>query len=224
MRNTDIKNSNGQSLYVRFDSITDNRVSEASIVQNSFTYGTSGGVIYMENIGVNTAAFWVLSNTIMHNIASDSVIGVQIINASSEIEGNFIYNNTMAKIMEIGREGLNTTLQQICINNIFWFNTPQAIDARHTISILVRFLQFHDNVLNNPSTDYELSTSLQGEEIHSSNGSYNLNCTYNWWGTGEISAALVKIKDGRITEGFLDAVILPLSVSPAASFGLSSKL
>ena len=217
VRNVDLKQSDGHALYVVFDSQTHNRISEASVTQNLFRNIRFQGVLHMENKGVNDAVFWVDSNVIMHNMASESWNTIQIVNSTLYMRNNLIYNNSAAHILQFGNAKNVTKLLQTCEGNTFWLNVPHTNVNRQTIILMAEKVEFHNNVINNPVAKAELATSGV------ITGNYSLNCTYNWWGSGLLNAAVSKILDGSRVDGFADVEIDPILQSPNPSFSLSSK-
>ena len=217
VRNVDLKQSDGHGLHVVFDSQTHNRLSEASVTQNLFSNIKFQGVIFMENKGVNDAIFWIDSNVIVHNVASESWNTIQIVNATLYMRKNLVYNNSADHILQFGNAKNVTKLVQTCEDNIFWLNIPHIEGNRQTIVLMAEKVEFHNNIINNPTADVELTSS----DVIA--GNYSLNCSYNWWGSGLQNDALSKILDGSKVEGFAYVEINPILQTPNPSFSLSSK-
>ena len=217
VRNIDVKKSQGQSLKIVFNSATHNRISEASVTQNSFSSNRYQGTIFMENRGVNDAMFWVGSNVVTHNLGDDSSNTITIVNASLHMLDNFIYNNSAGHVLQLGGSERITTLPQTCEENTFWLNKPHSGFTKQTIILKAQMVEFHNNVINNPTADVELVSSEMKTE------NYSLNCSNNWWGSGRQSVAASKILDGRLLEGFANVIIDPIHENPQPSFSISSK-
>ena len=95
-------------------------------------------------------------------------------------------------------------------------NSPQKAAAEYTISLNASNVDFYGNVVNNPSSSYEVSATM------GSGTDANINCTLNWWGSGRMEVAKTKIRDGRNTMTLPYIPYNPILKKPPSYFGLTS--
>lgn len=217
IRNTDISYVNGRTIDIVFDSETRNRVAEATVAQNTLRYSTKGGVIYIENTGVQDAQIWLLNNNIQQNRGQDEDTVVQMVNVSVIMASNVLFNNSGRYILQLGRSGLGNILSQNITNNIFWFNAAQQQAARYTVIANASMVTFMQNLLNNPANSYEFSGQ---------NGTPSpamVNCSYNWWGTGLPDQVKAKLRSSENTQGLPPVTYKPYWTYPPSQFGVSCK-
>ena len=172
----------------------------------------------MENRGINDAIFWVDKNIIVHNMAPEESITIDLVNSTLYMRNNLIYNNSAGQIMKLGGSRNITKQPQICLGNIFWLNRPSQHDIKQVIRVMARELRFHENLVNNPSADVEIVSPDVPVD------SYSLNCTNNWWGSGIESVALSRILDGSTVEGLAFLDVLPIQTQPSTNVSVSGTL
>ena len=216
IRNCDISNTDKQALSIHFNSTTSSRVCEATIAQNKIDSVKSGGVIFANNSGVNNAKLWVRRNTFQHNSALDKYHTISIENCTVVMEYNVIYNNTGSAIFFLN-DGQNTGLKHQILDNTFWFNSAQKQPSKISVVLQALTVNFHSNILNNPSNNYEITAAVvQG-------GEYKLDCSNNWWGSGLSGSVNNRIRDGKTVIGVPIISYEPFLENPPKHFGLSSE-
>ena len=207
-------------ISVSFDSDTTSRVSTAKVAQNSFMFCSKGGVVYGNNTGTNNATVRMTKNTIQHNLADEAHSLVQFNNMSVELEGNFLYNNTGKWTLEIGSDSECNRLPVRAEGNIFWFNAALKHAAQYTVCVNATDVTFRENILNNPTNDYELSTRPTGD-VNVTDAS--IDFANNWWGSGVADFVQDRIKDGRVIEGLPVVTSSPFDKVPPSGLHFSSK-
>ena len=214
IRNCDILNTDKQALSIVFNSTTSSRVCEATIAQNKVT-SVKSGVLFVNNFGVNNAKLWIRGNSFQHNSALDKYETISIKNCSVVMEYNILYNNTGAAILTLS-DGGRTNLKHNMSDNTFWFNLAQKQPSKITVVLDANKVDFHSNILNNPSNNYEITaTATQAK--------YELDCVNNWWGSSLPSLVYKRIRDGKTVIGVPTISYEPFLENPPKHFGLSSE-
>ena len=226
LRNNDIAHSFGRAVHIEYSSETTERVSEATLSQNSLRY-CAGGVV-ITNVGANNASMWLSKNTIRHMVGTTSV--VQIINASITADGNLFHNNSGKYILELGNQSpfkmlrggvdvqpVSTTLPQTFLNNTFWFNVAQAETLKYTVVVNNSKVTFHNNIFSNPANTFEFAVVVEDSS------GVVIDCSQNWWGSGILSTAQLKIRDKQDYSPLVAVIYKPILEIPPPHFGLSSE-
>lgn len=223
IRNVFMSNIHNKAISVRFNSENTNRISEASISQNSIFKSAEGGAIFVNNHGVNNATVWITGNTIMHNTAFDVNSVVEIINTTLIMHSNLLYNNTGKYIVQLGSSVFTNTLHQLIENNTFWLNAAQLAAFEFTVSINATNVDFHGNALNNPANLYEVSVRKGLLKDGYKALRPDVHCGGNWWGSGRFNVAKRRIRDGRNTRSLPFVKFMPILREPPSFVGLTSK-
>ncbi len=219
LRNIDFSHNNASAIDIVLDSEINLRNVEVIITQNNIWYSRKGGAIHILNTGITDATVHITSNDIRHNSAQDVCSVIQIVNVTLFMDSNVIYNNSGRFILELGSDNLDiaNTLPQNISNNLFWLNSAHQ-PSSYTISANATKVFFQYNLLNNPVNSYEFSARI------STPRPALLDCTDNWWGTGQLHEVKDKIRSSSNTMGLPDVTYLPAWLYPQTQYSLSCKL
>ena len=216
IRNCDILETDKLALSIKFNSSISTRVCEATITQNKIDGVKSGGVISVNNSGVNEAAVWIKGNIIQHNSALDKHDTIHIENCTVNMELNTVYNNTGRHILMIQDMGNSSRRHQLR-DNTFWFNIAQKHSFKITVVLRGQNVDCHRNIFNNPSNTYEITA----EKMSSSR--MKIDCRNNWWASGILSSITQRIRDGTTLIGLPVIQYKPFLQYPPEHFGLTSE-
>ena len=116
----------------------------------------------------------------------------RITNLRAHVQGNFIFRNTGQYAFEYSYLQENATVLHF-LNNTLYKNSALGLNVNYGATILCNgAAEMHGNVFQNPFNRYQLSTTLQGNQVI-------VNATSNWWGenVANLIASLIidKTKD-----------------------------
>lgn len=135
---------------------------------------------------------------------------IQINEVYCDIHYNTMFNNHAGKVISVRQTNLPMRAQE-CSNNLIIYNVAQIINEKYSIEIEADGLQLHNNVIQNPATEYEIN-AISGEE--SDSGLNILNATDNWWGTTSSTQINDKFRDSDQVIGYASVVFEPYLLSP----------
>ena len=155
VRNVEFVANRGRAVNVKFSSETREKESEVTITQNTMWHMQGPGVVRVENVGIRAANVWLTRNDIRYNngLVRDSCI--EILNATLDMEGNVVYNNSAQYILHMRDDLTGSALPKRVVANLFWLNVGLEQSRKHTIAASVYDLVFFGNALQNPANSLE---------------------------------------------------------------------
>ena len=152
--------------------------------------------------------------------ALDTFSVIQVNEVYCDINFNTIFDNHAGRVISIRQTNLPMRAQE-CSSNLIIYNVAQITNEKYSIEIESNGLQLHNNVIQNPATDYEIN-AISGEEIES--GSDILNATNNWWGTTSVKRIYDKFRDSDHVIGYASVVFEPYLLSPPSDIQSSKYI
>lgn len=159
-----------------------------------------GGSLFLEGVTGPYLNVKVTDNYFSLNVAVDpdgKVNSVcRITNLRAHVQGNFFYNNIGQYAFEYSYP--RETATALCfLNNTLYKNSAVGLNVNYGVTILCNgAAEMNGNVLQNPGNRYQISTTLQGNQVI-------VNATSNWWGesVANLVASLImdKTKDYRLS-------------------------
>ena len=159
-----------------------------------------GGSLFLEGVTGSNLSVIISHNYFSNNFAENpdgKVNSVcRITNLRAHVQGNFFYNNIGNYAFEYNYAGENATVLRF-LNNTLYKNSNLGLKVNYGVTILCNGpAEMHGNVLENPGNRYQISTTLQGNQVI-------VNATSNWWGysAANLIASLImdKGKDYRLS-------------------------
>ena len=206
------ENRNG-SIYsrVHYEELKSN-LSKNHIHGNTFD-SNRGGPLFVQGVTGPHLNIKVTNNYFSGNFAEDPDGKVKavckIANLRAHVEGNFFYKNVGQYAFEYSYARGNATVLHF-LNNTLYKNSALGLNVNYGATILCNgAAEMHGNVFQNPFNRYQLSTTLQGNQVI-------VNATSNWWGesVANLITSLImdKSKDYRLS---LTVLFKPFIQSPS---------
>ena len=152
--------------------------------------------------------------------ALDTSSVIQVNGVFCDIHYNTIFDNHAGRVISITQTNLPMRAQE-CSSNLIIYNVAQIINEKYSIEIESNGLQLHNNVIQNPATDYEIN-AISAEESES--GSDILNATNNWWGTTSVRRIHDKFRDSDHVIGHASVVFEPYLLNPPSGIQSSKYI
>eukprot|EP00118_Oscarella_pearsei_P024297 m.303372 g.303372 ORF g.303372 m.303372 type:complete len:4895 (+) comp40834_c0_seq19:159-14843(+) len=197
IQNNGLTNNKGGALSSDVNSNSRILVYDNRIIRNSD--GSTISIRLNGSAGVMEAE--IISNTINHNSAGVLFDNMAVIDVSTKVTGNILYDNIGRHVLSWQTNALSSSLSQECSKNIMHLNVGQIPDRRWSVYVSGVGPVYRGNVFDNPANVFEFSTGV---------GAGQHDVKMNWWGSGSGSGnAEQRVRDHADSANLETALVDP---------------